>query len=91
VLLGIVGWVVVAVFSGGLITRREQDRRDKLHESDMAAERERSKQWQDTALNLLALDTTKTETMERVADLAEVLEAFLHSLPRLPGETPRDD
>ena len=101
ILLGIVGWVVVQIFRGGLITNREQDRRDNLHKAeieaeqtrhaaDLAAANERSKQWQETALNLLALDTTKTETLERVAELAEVLEAFLQSLPRLPGDRPHD-
>jgi cell division septum initiation protein DivIVA len=101
ILLGIVGWVVVAIFRGGLITNREQDRRDAQHKAEIEAERlrhaaellaanERSRQWQEAWQAAIALDTTKTATMERVADLAEVLEAFLQSLPRLPGENSHD-
>ena len=101
ILLGIVGWVVVQIFRGGLITNREQDRRDAQHNAEMDAERirhaadlaaanKRSEQWQEAWQASIALDTTKTATMERVADLADVMEAFLHSLPRLPGEQSRD-
>lgn len=88
-LLGIVIWVVIAVLNGNLVTAKRQAQIDAQHvadvdkyKADLEASEARSARWQQAYEKSQELDASKTETISRLAGLAEVFEAFIHALPR---------
>lgn len=92
-LLATVLFVIIAIIRGDLVTGKRQDQDARRHEaelaevnarskSDLAAERERSKQWQEAYQASQSLDFQRTDTIARLVHLTEVFEAFINSLPQ---------
>ena len=96
VLLVAVGWVFVAILRGGLITGREQDRRDAEHEADISAERERhaaelaaankrAEKWQEAWQAGQDTIVVLTPALKDISVFAEFGKKFMDSLPKFEG------